>query len=137
MMIKEEELKLETQRIAVFLNDIDRLKADFLDINKDTTEINQFFVANMLGKCYENIKRLHVINMETIRENEALADHRRWVLAGQAMAALITSDGVCHDTEVEAFKLADSMVKHGKKNSETKCTNDGTGNTSAEDSNRK
>ena len=113
--VKQEELLQEGERVALLLNDIELLKQEFIDATTKSSKINQFYVANILGKCYENIKRLHIINMETIRENEKLADHRRMVFAGQAMQGLITSDGIIVDTVREAFLIADSMVTFSTK----------------------
>lgn len=132
---QEVEKELEAQRIAYLLNDVECLKQEFIDAGKFSSKLNRFYVANILGKCYENIKRLHITNVDTVRENENLTDHRRWVFAGQAMQALIASDGVMADTTQEAFLIADNMVKHGKQNSKTKCTGDGTGNTCPENNN--
>ncbi len=131
MITKEEELKLEGQRVADLLNNISGLQQQAIEEN------SHFYVANILGKCYETIKTLHIINMETIRENELLRDHKRWEIAAKAMQEylhMMDASEFCLIPKA-AFTLADNMVNYGKQNSETKCTSDGTGNTHSEDSN--
>ncbi len=127
-MKSKEEQELQHDKIVELLNEISSCKQGEL-------ERNNFGKANMLGRCYELLKTLHITNTERGKDLRMITDHKRLHFAGQAMQALIISDGVMGDTVAEAFMIADSMVKYGKTNSKTKCTGDGTGNTSTEDSN--
>jgi negative regulator of replication initiation len=74
----DEEQKLQGDKVVELLNEISAVKQSLL-------KTNDFGQANMLGRCYETIKTLHIINTEAVRENRLLTDHHRLYFAGQAM----------------------------------------------------
>ncbi len=132
-MTPEEELKLQGDMVTGLLNKISDLKRQAVE------EQSHFYVANVLGECYEVIKSLHIISVQTAKENLKLTDHKRLYFAGKALQGLLAGanpeQGYCCNIVEEAFQIADNMVNYGKQDSKTKCTDDGTGTTPTEDSN--
>ncbi len=128
MMTPEVEENLQTEKVVELLNEITGSKQYLI-------EKNDFGVANLLGRCYEMVKNLHITNTEISRENRAITDHRRNIWAGLAMQGLLAKDGEQFDTPKQAFSLADNMVDYGKQESKTKGTEDGLGTTASKDNN--
>ena len=118
-MTSEEELKLQGDKVVELLNEITASKQYLI-------EKNDFGQANMLGRITEMIKCLHIVNVETTKENLALSDSLRLHYAGQAMQGLLSGNeefiGYPLLTVKQAFSIADNMVKHGKKEGQIKET---------------
>ncbi len=129
-MNEYDEQTLQSDKVVELLNEI-------AGHRRYATEKNDFGIANLLHRCYEMLKNMQVVNADAVRENRSMSDHHRTHFAGLAMQSLlIANKDICVGTTVEdAFGIADEMVKHGKKNSETKCTGDDTGNTPTKNSN--
>ncbi len=107
-MKPDDEQELQNDKIVELLNEINACKQGEL-------ERNNFGKANMLGRCYELLKTLHITNTERGRDLRMITEHKRLHFAGQAMQSLISrsyvSDIVEGDIPVHAFSMADSMIK--------------------------
>ncbi len=109
MNVADEGQRLQGVAITELLNEISDLKRQAVE------EQSHFYVANILGKCHETVKRLHIVNTEIVRENKAINDNRRLHFAGQAMQALIQRYGNNADIMEDAFAIATDMVTESKK----------------------
>ncbi len=115
-MTPEEELKLQGDQVTELLNKISGLKQQAME------EHSHFYVANILGRCYEMIKVLHIQSVQTIKENLNISNNRRLHYAGQALNGLLASNGLMFDTVDQAYRLADEMVDYGRQESKVKET---------------
>ncbi len=119
-MTYEEEQRLHADHVVGLLN----------EISSCGHEQDEIGLSNLLGRCREMIKTLHVINIEAMRENRAMSDHHRTHFAGMALQALIGrthEDGTVDVLIEHAYTIADKMVNYGKNDSKTKCTDGDTG----------
>ncbi len=111
-MTTEDELKLQGDKVVELLNELSSIKKYVAE------DLKNFGLANTLGRAAEMIKALHIINVETIKENIAVTDGARLHFAGQAMQGLIQRYANYHNIVVEAFEIADNMVNYGKQESQ-------------------
>jgi hypothetical protein len=127
----EKEKKLQQEKIAELM--------DSINIQKEAEADNgHYYAANILGKCFNWLHRLHMDNVALAEENDAMTHHWEFHFSGLAMQSIVNrakGDGLDVKRLTQAsFQIAEEMVKYGKEKSKTKGTEDGLGTTSSEDS---
>jgi hypothetical protein len=123
-----DECKLKEQIITDLISDLQEMKRGMVD--KEHYED-----ASVMEKSSNLLRDLHIINTECLREIRAIKQSLKHHFAGLAMQGLIAdSGGQYKDSEVviNAYAIADAMVKYGEEESKVKRTKDGVGGASTD-----